>query len=87
MNGGYIIVPINGFDVTDGDAQTIEGIYAGLEEAIATNKPIWLSGAMNGDAELSPIPCAASMGAAITVILPGVAMTVTSDDEVTPLGA
>lgn len=81
---GYIMVAADGLDISDTEVQTIPGIYSRLEAAISTGKAIMLTGLMNGDAEVSPVYVAATMGAGATITLSGFAAVVTDDDEVTP---
>lgn len=84
-NSGYIMVDATGLDVSDTEAQTVGGLYSRLEAALATGKMIMLCGMVNGDATVSPTPCACTLGAAATITLSGFAATVTDADEVTPV--
>ena len=81
---GYIMVEANGLDVSDTEVQTIPGLYSRLTKALDTGKVIMLTGLMNGDAEVSPVYVAATMGAGATITLSGFAAVVTDGDEVTP---
>ncbi len=83
--GGYVIVEANGLDVSDTEVQTIPGLYAALEAAINTGKPIMITGMVNGDAPVSPTYVSATIGAGATITLSGFAAVVTDDDEVTPV--
>lgn len=82
---GYIMVEANGLDVSDTEVQTIPGFYSRLTKALDTGKAIMLTGLMNGDAEVSPVYVAATLGAGATITLSGFAAVVTDDDEVTPV--
>lgn len=82
--GGYVIVDATGLDVSDTETQTISGLYAQLEAALSSKKPIVLVGMVNGDSEVSPTYVSAIMGKDDTITLSGFALVVTNDDEVTP---
>lgn len=84
---GYIMVEVNGLDVSDTEVQTIPGLYSRLTNAIETGKAIMLTGLMNGDAEVSPVYVAATLGAGATITLSGFAAVVTDDDKVTPVNS
>lgn len=43
-NGGYIMVDMTGWDI--GSAGKISGIYKRLSDALATGKPVFISGAV-----------------------------------------
>lgn len=82
---GYIMVEANGLDVSNTNVQTISGLYSRLTKALATGKAIMLTGLMNGDAEVSPVYVAATLGTGATITLSGFAAVVTDDDKVTPV--
>jgi len=80
---GYIMVEVNGLDLSDTEAQTIPGLYSRLIKALDTGKAIMLTGIKNGDAVVSPIYVTATLGAGATIVLSGIAAIVTDDDKVT----
>lgn len=83
---GYIMVDATGFDVSDTETQTVDGLYDGLAAALATGKEIILTGIVNGDAEYSPTSVTCTMGKeGITITVSGFSAVVTDDDEVTPV--
>lgn len=82
---GYIMVAADGLDVSDTEVQTIPGLYSRLTKALDTGKTIMLTGLKNGDADISPVYVAATLGAGATITLSGFAAVVTDDDEVTPV--
>lgn len=84
-NGGYVMVDITGLDVSDSEAQTIDGLYSRLEDAMATGKPIMVYGAKNNDGEISPAFVTVTEGAGVGFTLGSFTALVTSDDEVTPV--
>lgn len=53
MNGGYVMVNCSGLDL--GNPGTVTGLYKRSKDAIATGKPIILSGIVNGTQKFSPI--------------------------------
>lgn len=86
MNSGYIMVDATGLDVSNSEEQTVTGLYARLEAARETGKPIVLYGAMNGDSEISPAFVTVTEGAGDTFTLGSFTAIVASDDSVTPVG-
>lgn len=53
MNGGYAIINCTGLDL--GDLGTVPGLYAAAKRAIGTNKPLVLTGIVNGDQAFTPM--------------------------------
>lgn len=83
---GYIMVDATDLDISDTEAQTVDGLYDKLDAALGTGKEIILTGVVNGDAELSPtsVTCSTSESG-ITITMPGFTATVASTDVVTPV--
>lgn len=82
---GYIMVDATGLDVSDTEAQTVDGLYDRLVAALATGKEVLLTGVVNDDAEYSPTSITCAMGdAGVTIVMPGFTAVVADDDEVTP---
>lgn len=58
MKGGYFMVDLKGLDLTDDSEQTISGLYAQMQKAIKSKKPligfnsVWGS---NSDSPMTPI--------------------------------
>ena len=58
MKGGYFMVDLKGLDLTDDTEQTISGLYAQMQKAIKSKKPligfniVWGS---NSDSPMTPI--------------------------------
>lgn len=87
VNHGYVFVDATGLDVSDSKAQNIPGLHSKLERAIETGKPIFITGMTNGNASVSPVSAACTMGAAVTITMSGFTASVDSDDDVTPVEA
>lgn len=85
-NSGYIMVDVTGLDVSDGEAQTVPGLYARLDAAKSTGKAIMLCGAVNGESPISPAFVTLTEGAGDTFTLGAFTAIVASDDSVTPVG-
>lgn len=85
-NSGYIMVDATGLDVSNGEAQTVPGLYQKLIDARATGKAVMIVGAVNGDAEISPAFVTVTEGAGETFTLGSFTAVVASDDSVTPAG-
>lgn len=83
---GYIMVDATGLDVSDTEAQTVDGLYDKLVAALATGKEILFTGVVNGDAEYPPSPATCTMGeTGVAIIIPAFSAVVSDDDEVTPI--
>ena len=61
MNG-YVIVDLTGLDISSGSKQTISGSGATIAAAVATGKPIILTGLDNNGDLLSPVSAIYSDG-------------------------
>ena len=58
MNGGYIMVDCTGLDLTDTNAQSIDGIWDKAVEAIDADKPIIVHNCEYGTGvKVSPVTC------------------------------
>ena len=66
-NGGYVIVDCTGLDL--GELGTVTGLYEKVKTAIDTNKPIILSGIVNGDQGFTPISAFGGVESASSVFL------------------
>lgn len=85
-NSGYIMVNATGLDVSNGEAQTVPGLYQRLVDARATGKAVMIYGAVNGDSDISPAFVTVTEGAGETFTLGAFTAIVESDDTVTPAG-
>lgn len=85
MNAGYIILDASGINLASGSAKTISGIQARAKKAMAINKPIFLSGMINGtDNPVTPVQAFASMSSTSVVLSFGVyTITITTADSCT----
>ncbi|MBO7733161.1 MAG: hypothetical protein J6S67_11425 [Methanobrevibacter sp.] len=54
MNG-YVVVDLTGLDISSGSKQTITGSASAIAAAVATGKPIILTGIDNDGDVLSPV--------------------------------
>ena len=52
---GYIIVDLSGVDLAAESAKTVAGAYASVIDALATNKPIIITGIVNSTTALSAV--------------------------------
>ena len=52
---GYIIVDLSGVDLAAESAKTVAGAYASVIDALATNKPIIITGLVNSTTALSAV--------------------------------
>lgn len=82
---GYIMVDATGLDVSDTQAQTVDGLYDKLDAALSTGKEVLLTGVVNGNAEYSPTTAVCSMGTGIAILMPGFSAVVSNQDVVTPI--
>lgn len=83
---GYILIDAPTLDLTLGSTeQTISGIYARLQTAMKTNKPIFVENAKWGTKLMSPIQIFCQQEDASTVIATAstLQVVVTSADKVT----
>ena len=80
------MVDVTGLDVSQGE-QTIPGVYAKLEAAVATGKPIMLVGAKNNDGEISPSFVTVTEGAGMGFTIGTFTAVVADDDSITPVEA
>lgn len=86
MNPGYIMVDATGLDVSQSEAQTVDGLYEKLETAMKTGKAILLAGVKNGDSEVTPSFVTVTEGAGVGFTIGSFTALVSADDEVTPVG-
>lgn len=87
MNGGYIMIDCKGLDLTDDTKQDIDGLYAAMQEALKTGKPMYAYNCVwgtNSDSPLSPIPFFAQQWNDSMVVGTASILNITcnSDDEV-----
>lgn len=52
---GYIIVDLSGVDLAAESATTVAGAYASVIDALATNKPIIITGLVNSTTAISAV--------------------------------
>ena len=81
MNGGYIMLDMQGLDLTETDPQTITGIHARVTAAAGTGKPVYLTGVEDAS-PIQAVITPGSSGAFILLFLTYSA-TVTSPSTVT----
>ena len=66
-NGGYAMVDCSGLNL--GNPGTVAGLYAKAKAAIETNKPVVLSGIVNGEQAFTPIVAFGGVESASSVFL------------------
>lgn len=83
MNGGYAMIDFSGCDL--GDLGTVTGIYDRTKHAIETEKPLVLSGLVNGDQEFTPILAYGGVESATSVFVSFYPITlhISNADEIT----
>ncbi len=67
MNGGYSMVDCSGVDL--GNLGTVSGIYKKVKAAVETEKPIVLSGIVNGEQAFTPMVAYGGVESATSVFL------------------
>ena len=67
MKGGYAIIDCEGLDL--GDMGTVTGLYDKAKKAIKTNKPLVLTGLVNGNQAFTPIMAFGGEESATSVFL------------------
>ena len=86
MNG-YIFVDFAGLDLTSDTSEaaiTKAGLFASVSDAINTHKPIYVTGAVNGNkGACTPIQAFANKETAITLTVSHYEINITSADAVT----
>ena len=86
MNG-YIFVDFAGLDLTSDTSEaaiTKAGLFASVSDAINTHKPIYVTGAVNGNkGACTPIQAFANKETAITLTVSHYEVNITSADAVT----
>lgn len=86
MNG-YISIDVAGLDLTSDTSEaaiTKTGLFADVSAAIDTGKPIYITGAVNGNkGACTPIQAYANKGTAITLTVSHYELSITSADAVT----
>lgn len=81
MNGGYVLIDLGGLNLSSESEQTIDGLYARLDEVKGKGKFAIAENTVGA----SPIPAIITVGESDTIILtaPGYVITVAEDDGVT----
>ena len=84
---GYIMIDVAGLDLTADTSEaaiTKTGLYAAAAAAIDTNKPIYITGAVNGNkGACTPIQAFGNKATAITLTVSHYEVNITSADAVT----
>ena len=84
---GYIMIDVAGLDLTSDTSEaaiTKAGLFAAASAAIDTNKPIYITGAVNGlKGACTPIQAFGNKSTAITLTVSHYEMSITSADAVT----
>lgn len=84
---GYIMIDVAGLDLTADTSEaaiTKTGLFAAAAAAIETNKPIYITGAVNGlKGACTPIQAFGNKGTAITLTVSHYEISITSADAVT----
>jgi hypothetical protein len=84
---GYIMIDVAGLDLTADTSEaaiTKTGLFAAAAAAIDTNKPIYITGAVNGlKGACTPIQAFGNKGTAITLTVSHYEISITSADAVT----
>lgn len=84
---GYIMIDVAGLDLTADTSEaaiTKTGLFAAASAAIDTNKPIYITGAVNGlKGACTPIQAFGNKGTAITLTVSHYEVNITSADAVT----
>lgn len=84
---GYIFIDVAGLDLTADTSEaaiTKTGLFAAASAAIDTNKPIYITGAVNGlKGACTPIQAFGNKGTAITITVSHYEISITSADAVT----
>ena len=66
-NPGYYMMDCTGIDLDDATAQTVAGIYAKAERALASGKPVILTGLVDDDLILGPVHATLTQTASTTI--------------------
>ena len=84
---GYIMIDVAGLDLTADTSEaaiTKTGLFAAAAAAIDTNKPIYITGAVNGlKGACTPIQAFGNKATAITLTVSHYEVNITSADAVT----
>lgn len=84
---GYIMIDVAGLDLTADTSEaaiTKTGLFAAASAAIDINKPIYITGAVNGlKGACTPIQAFGNKGTAITLTVSHYEISITSADAVT----
>ena len=84
---GYIMIDVAGLDLTADTSEaaiTKPGLFAAASAAIDTNKPIYITGAVNGNkGACTPIQAFGNKETAITLTVSHYEVNITSADAVT----
>ena len=67
MNGGYALIDFSGVDLSN--LGTVTGIYKKTKSAIESEKPIVITGIVNGDQAFTPITCYGGIESSTSVFL------------------
>lgn len=83
MKGGYVLIDGTGIDL--GDLGIVTGIYNRVKTAILSNKPIVISGLVNGTQKFTPIVAFGGVESSTSVFLSFFPITlhISSSDEIT----
>ena len=83
MNGGYAMIDFTGCDL--GNLGTVTGIYQRVKAAIESNKPLVLSGMVNGEQSFTPMVAYGGIESAISVFVSffPVTLHISNADEIT----
>lgn len=83
MNGGYAMVDCTGLDL--GELGTVTGLYAKTKAAIESEKPLVLSGVVNGQQAFTPMVAYGGVESTTSVFVSffPVTLHISNADEVT----
>ena len=83
MNGGYAMVDFSGCDL--GNLGTVTGIYKRTKAAIESNKPLVLSGMVNGEQSFTPMVAYGGIESSTSVFVSFFPITlhISNADEIT----
>ena len=82
--GGYVMLDVEGLDVTAGSSVTKSGIYNEIRDAVATGKVIIVGGLKYGLTDITPVPASVKIiDSSYSLVVGDYIMTVGSNDSVT----
>lgn len=79
--GGYILVDCGGLNLLAESSQTIPGIYAQCQQALATKKQILAENCLWGTEYISPIPVLGIQLYEDTITMTGATLQIVVDDD------